>query len=320
LKAHEIVFTGLRQAQIRPIVVKDPEPGEVQVRTLANGICMFEVSLFTGAEPTKFPREVGHEGIGVVEKVGKGVTRLKEGDIVTCGRWHTVQNAPAWTARRIPRPPADPGVFLVEPANCVVIAVRSYDIVPGDRVLVLGAGYMGLLNVQLLGRCPLSELVVADVKPRNLELARQFGATEVIDAGSAEGRARLKAREEEPFDLVVEAAGAAATLAQATALVRSGGKLGIFAWHHEPRAVDLSTWHMRGIRVMNCAPNIGRDRNEETWERAIRLMECGTFDMTPLVTHRHPAEDVQAAMELAAERPSDYIKGVLLFSSPENSM
>ena len=313
MKAFEIVFTGERQTQIRPIAVEDPGHGEVQVRTLANGICMFEVSLFTGAEPTQFPREVGHEGIGVVEKVGKGVTRLKEGDVVTCGKWRSVQNAPAFSAHRIPRLPADPGTFLVEPANCVVIAVRSYDLVPGDRVLVLGAGYMGLLNVQLLGRCPLAELIVADVKPRNLQLAREFGATEVVDAGSQAGQARLKALQEEPLDLVVEAAGAAATLSQATELVRPGGKLGIFAWHHQPRPVDLGVWHMRGIRVMNCAPSIGRDRNEETWERAIRLITRGTFDMAPLVTHRHAADDVQAAMELAAERPSDYIKGVLTF-------
>jgi threonine dehydrogenase-like Zn-dependent dehydrogenase len=315
LKGYEIVFPGLRQTEIRPIVLEDPGHGEVQVRTLANGICMFEVSLFTGAEPTKFPREVGHEGIGVVEKVGKGVTRLKEGDIVTCGKWRTAQNAPASSAHRIPRLPADPGTFLVEPANCVVIAVRSYDLVPGDRVLVLGAGYMGLLNVQLLAHCPLAELIVADVKPRNLQLAREFGATEIVDPGSSSGQARLKALQEVPLDLVVEAAGAAATLSQATELVRPGGKLGIFAWHHALRSVDLSVWHTRGLRVMNCAPNIGRDRNEETWERAIRLIARGTFDMTPLVTHRHPADDVQAAMELAAERPSDYIKGVLSFQA-----
>src|SRR5437879_3916692 len=172
------------------MTVTDPDHGEVQVRTLANGICMFEVSLFTGAEPTPFPREVGHEGIGVVEKVGKGVKTLQEGDIVTCGKWRTVQNVPAWSAHPVTRRPADPGTFLVEPANCVVIAVRSYDIVPGDRVLVIGAGYMGLLNVQLLGRCPLAELVVADVKPRNLALAKQFGANELIDAGTPAGKER----------------------------------------------------------------------------------------------------------------------------------
>jgi threonine dehydrogenase-like Zn-dependent dehydrogenase len=60
---------------------------------------------------------------------------------------------------------------LAEPVECVVRAIDSYGIVPGDRVLVLGTGFMGLLNVQGLARCPLSELVVADLKPRNLELA-----------------------------------------------------------------------------------------------------------------------------------------------------
>src|SRR5207237_1670401 len=107
---------------------------------------------------------------------------LKAGDVVTCGKWRTLQNASAGSARRISHRPADPGAFLVEPANCVVIAVRSYDIVPGDRVLVLGAGYMGLLNVQLLAHCPFAELIVADVKPRNLQLAQEFGATEVVNA------------------------------------------------------------------------------------------------------------------------------------------
>lgn len=313
MNAYEIVFTDIRRSEIRPIQLADPGPEEVQVRTLANGICMWEVSLFTGVEPSAFPRAVGHEGIGVVEKVGKDVKQLREGDVVTCGPWRSHQNRAAASLHRFSKRPEDPGIFLAEPANCVVIAVRSYDIVPGDRVLVIGAGYMGLLNVQLLAHCPLAELIVADVKPRNLELARRFGATEIIDAGSPEGVARLEALKQQPFDLVVEAAGAATTLTQATELVRAGGKLGIFAWHHEPRPVNLSIWHMRGIRVMNCAPGIGRDRNEDTWGRAIRLMERGTFDMAPLVTHRHPAEDVQNAMEQAAARGADYIKGTLIF-------
>ena len=148
-------------------------------------------------------------------------------------------------------------------------------------------------------------------------MGHEFGATEAVNAATAAGQARLEELRKQPLDLVVEAAGAAATLSQATDLVRPGGKLGIFAWHHEPRSVNLSAWHTRGLRVMNCAPNIGRDRNEETWDRAIRLMQRGIFDMTPLVTHRHPAEDVQAAMELAAERPGDYIKGVLTFQATE---
>lgn len=314
MRAQEIIFTAPRTAEIREIAIEDPGPGEVQVRTLANGICMMEVSLFTGAEPTEFPRRVGHEGVGVVEKVGAGVKDLREGDLVTSHQWRTVQNQSPGGTHRLPKRLSDPSTWLVEPANCVVTAVRSYDIVPGDRVFVLGAGYMGLLNVQLLAHCPLAELVVADMKPKNLELARRFGATEVIDIRGEAGKARLAALEKEPFDLVVEAAGAPTTVDPASRLVRTGGKLGIFAWHHEPRSVDLGFWHMRGLRVMNCAPGIGADRNERSWERAIRLLDRGVFDMAPLVTHRHPASEVQSAMELAAERPEGYIKGVLTFS------
>jgi threonine dehydrogenase-like Zn-dependent dehydrogenase len=315
MRAQEIIFTAPRGSEIREITVADPGPGEVQVRTLANGICMMEVSLFTGAEPTEFPRRVGHEGIGIVEKVGPGVKGFQEGEVVTCSQWCTVQNQSTWATHRLPRRPADPATWLVEPANCVVTAVRSYDIVPGDRVFVLGAGYMGLLNVQLLAACPLAELVVADVKATNLELAHRFGATEVIDASTSEGRERIATLEKQsPFDLVVEAAGAPTTVEAASRLVRTGGKLGVFAWHHEPRSVDLGLWHMRGLRVMNCAPGIGTDRNERSWERAIRLLDRGTFDMGSLITHRHPVSDVQSAMELAAERPEGYIKGVLTFS------
>lgn len=313
MRAQEVVFTAPGKAELREMPVEDPGPDEVQVRTLANGICMFEVSLFTGAEPTEFPRSVGHEGIGVVEKVGSRIKDVREGDIVTCFQWRTVQNQGRWATHKLPRRPQDPATWLVEPANCVVIAVRSYDIVPGERVFVLGAGYMGLLNVQLLAHCPLAELVVADVKAKNLELARRFGATEVLDVSTPTGQERMAQLQQEPFDLVVEAAGAPTTVQQASRLVRGGGKLGIFAWHHEPRPVDLGLWHTRGIRVMNCAPNIGTDRNERTWERAIRLLERGTFDMAPLITHRHPITDVQAAMELAAARPEGYIKGVLSF-------
>lgn len=59
---------------------------------------------------------------------------------------------------------------------------------PGDRVLVLGAGYMGLLNVIGLAHSPVSELVVTDIKEKNLELARSFGATHIINSGTDQGR------------------------------------------------------------------------------------------------------------------------------------
>lgn len=313
MKAQGIYMVEPGKVEVRELDVPDPGPGEVQVRCLANGICMGEVSLFLGWEPLSGPRLVGHEGVGVVTKLGPSVGGLAEGDIVTCGPWASVSNYPASALCRFTSPPTDPATALAEPVACVVGALYSYDITPGDRVLLLGAGFMGLLNVQGVAHSPVKQLVVVDVKPENLELAARFGATEVLQAGTTEADERLGEIRQDPFDLVIEAAGVEATLQQAGALTRPGGRLAIFAWHHHPRTVDFGLWHVRGLRVLNSSPQISRDRNVSNMKRAVDLIERGVFDLAPLVTHRHRICEAQEAMELAAERPRGYVKGVFLF-------
>ena len=315
MKAQAVFIVEPGRAEIREVEISDPKPDEVQIECVANGICMGEVTHFRGQEVHRWPlpRIVGHEGIGVVTKVGADVEGYEEGDYAVCRAWTSASNCRVDNAPKFTRPPDDPAVYLAEPVDCVAGALYSYDITPGDRVLLIGAGYMGLLNVQGLAAYPLAELVVADLKPRNLELARSFGATKVIQSGTPEGDAQLGAYRDDPFDLVVEAAGAPATLQMAGGLVRTGGRLGMFAWHHAPVAVDFSTWHMSGLTVLNSSPFITIDRNINYMERAVRLMEKGVFDQSELVTHRHQVRDVQQAMELSNDRPADYIKGVLLF-------
>ncbi len=315
MKSRAIWFTEPHRAEVREIQVPDPGPDEVTVRCVANGICMGEVSLFRDVETDRWPlpRIVGHEGVGRVTKVGPGVTSHNEGDWVVCRQWAWDRNYAAHGLPVLAAPPKDPTAFLAEPVECVVGALRAYDLTPGDRVLVIGAGFMGQINVQGLAHCPLAELVVADLKPPNLELAESFGATEVINSGTDAGVARLESLREHPFDLVVECAGSAPALAVAQRHIRVGGRLAIFSWHHEPRTVSLGDWHVNGYTVLNAGPNISRDHNVDHLDRAVRLLEAGVFGLGPLITHRHSAIDVQHAMELALERPGDYIKGVLMF-------
>ena len=313
MKAQVAYLCGPRKIELREVDVPDPGPGEVQIRTVANGICMLEVSHYIGAEKAPEPFAAGHEGIGLVTKLGRGVQNVREGDYVHCFRWATVQNTGAGGLLKFDPPPKDPAIFLAEPAVCACIALRTYDLTAGDRALVLGAGFMGLLNVQALAHSALAELVVADLKPHNLGLARQYGATETIQIGTSAGDARLEQLKADPFDLVVEAAGAEQALQSAAGLTRAGGRLSIFSWHHKPRTVNFGEWHVKGLTVVNSSPLIARDHNVNYFHRAIRLLCNGTFDMSKLVTHRHPFAQIEDAMELAAERPADYIKGVLTF-------
>ena len=86
MKAQSVYFTQPGASEIREVDVPDPGPDQVQVCTVANGICMGEVSLFNGSEPASFPRTVGHEGIAVVTKVGKYVNHLRKATTCIRGR------------------------------------------------------------------------------------------------------------------------------------------------------------------------------------------------------------------------------------------
>jgi L-iditol 2-dehydrogenase len=311
MNAYKIVIPEVGKVDIREIQVGDPKPNELQVKCLANGVCMLEVAQFAGWEPI-WP-STGHEGIGVVTKVGADVHGVEEGDCVACELWASLSNMPAADCPRFSAPPDDPSLYIVEPPSCVVLAAPFYEIIPGDRVLVLGAGYMGLLNVQLLGRYPLAELIVSDVKGRNLKIAKSFGATEVINSASDEGQARLQALKENPFDLVVETAGVEQTIQMAGSLTRLGGRIAAFAWHHKARTLDMGEWLVKGLKVLNTAPNIAADYNTKRFERTIALLERGVFDMRPLITHRYAATEAQRAMEESTQRKGEFIKGVLIF-------
>ena len=313
MKTETIMLTAERRVEVQETDIPEIADNEVLVECIANGICMLEVSTFTGTEKRSYPFPLGHEGIGRAMKCGKDVQKVKEGDYVTCRNWARHQVIRENGLFVFSSPPKDPATALVEPVSCIAGALFSYNIMSGDRVLLLGAGYMGLLNVIGLAHSPVSELVVTDIKERNLELARSLGATHTINSGTDQGRSELEALRRTPFDLVVECAGVQDTVDQATRLTRRGGRLAIFSWHHQPRSVNLGAWHGGGFTVLNSSPMISTDRRVSDMERAMRLIECGMFDQSQLVTHRHSYKDAQAAMELAAERRDDYIKGVLLF-------
>ena len=313
MKSLNVVFTRVGKAEVQEHEVGDPREGEIQVRCVANGICMAEVTQFTGDEPRDFPREVGHEGIGQIVKVGPGVRGLSEGDWVDCWKWNTIQNFAASRAHKYGNTPGDPGIMLAEPVACVIRSLYASDIYPGDRALLIGAGFMGLLNAQGMGHYPLGEFVAVDVKPENLRLARAYGATEIVQVGTPDGDARYEELKQDPFDIVIEAAGAEKTIQDAGSLTRRGGRLIMFAWHHHPRSVDMGLWHTRGLKVLNTAPGIGSDVNVDAQGRAVRLLDNGVFNLSEMVTHRHHVTDVQEAMEISTERGAGFIKGVLTF-------
>ena len=168
MKTESILLTAEREVEIREIDIPEIEDDQILIESVANGICMLEISLFTGTEKFRYPWSLGHEGVGRAIKCGKDVKTVKEGDYVNCGTWarHQIRNGRRGIC--LQESPQRPGHALVEPVSCIASALPAYNIMSGDRVLLLGAGYMGLLNVIGLAHTPISELVVTDIKEKNL--------------------------------------------------------------------------------------------------------------------------------------------------------
>ena len=314
MKSLTAFFEGRQHVYLREIELPDPRHNEIQAKTLYNGICMAEIWKYNGVT---FPEPMlpGHEGIGVVTKVGSEVSGVREGDLVTTTTWGEYVNMASGSFIPLQPMPAERMKYhLVEPVSCIVTAVDELHIYPGDSVVVFGAGYMGLLLIQLLSSCPLRRLVVADLKEENLRLAKAYGAGETVNLATPEGKRRLEELEQEPFEIAYECSGSQAAFSCCERLLGKAGKLGVYAWHHGERSFDGHIWHTRGLSLFNVSPwIINRMKSMNPWYAANRLIDAGKIDQRDLITHEYAFEDIERAMIESTARKDGFIKSVLKF-------
>lgn len=299
-----------------------PGPGEVLVRVAAAGICMSDREVYDGrrdAGYVRYPLTPGHEWSGTVEAVGEGVDRrltgrrtvaegfrncgvcdrCRDGETSLCaaGYDETGFTRPGAFADHLLAParllhPLDDtadlrSAALLEPAAVVAAAVRAAAPQPGERVVVVGTGTLGLLAVQLLARYSPAELTVVDPRTERAELAREFGATGVRTPEAATD-------EHGRYDLALETAGAPATAAAACALARRGGRVlltGIFppgATGIDPALLTLRQLTLRGVFG---APTTA-------WAFAVRAFTAGLLVPGPLISHEFPLEKYAEAVAL----------------------
>lgn len=297
----------------------DPGEDQIEVEAVLGAVCTHEVSLYLGdLTHPRYPMVPGHEAVHRVTRVGKGVTHVKEGDYVSCcwymGQWSRKLIGPAKYAYKLPDKLGDPANWIVEPAASIVNAVNLMDIRPGMRVLLIGAGFMGLLMIQLVSRYPLTEFVCLDVKPHNLDLAKKCGAYDVYDPTSSKGMAALERFGDGSFDLVIECSGSQSGLDTAIRYSGMAGTIALFGWHRKQRTVDFKLGHLRGQRLLHTSPALDTGREyERFWPITIRLMERGVFNLAPLISHRYPGEEVARCFEDSVRRENGFIKSVLDF-------
>ena len=184
--------------------------------------------------------------------------------------------------------------WVVEPVACIVTGIDRCEAKPGQRIAIVGCGFMGLMIIQGLKGVGLNQLIALDVDDDRLAMAMEMGATETHNS-AAEGFDEIKrdlaTRE---IDCVVDSSGAQPGLDLATDIVKRAGMINLFGWMKGEEAIfDPSKWHGKAISVVNSSPAA---QIRDPFPPAIRMIEQGIIDLKPLVTHTVTLDECKAVM------------------------
>lgn len=317
-------------------------PGDALVRITTTTICGGDVHLRHGVIPAEMGFVMGHEYVGVVEAVADGVRTLRPGDrvvgaaIISCGVCDRCTKGAAQQCREggilgagrtwgglggthaellrvpfadrttavVPADLDDEQVLLVgDILSTGLHGARTGGVAPGDVVVVLGAGPVGLCAVHAATLFGPSRIVATDLEPGRLAVARRVGADATVDAGDADVVAAvLEATGGIEPDVVIEAAGSQATLLQAAELVRPGGRIAVIGNPGAARELPLIDLFNKAATVTGGLAAL--DRMPEL----IRLIAAGRLDLRPLITHRFALDEIEAAFELFERRREGVVK------------
>ncbi len=295
-----------------------PGPGQVLLRIRACGICHSEMQAFlNGPASGAPPLLLGHEGVGEVVQLGEGVDGFAVGDRVSGLFGQAFATHALADAARILRVPSSlrDEEALLEPIKCVVTAARGASYEFGDDVALVGCGYMGLLVLSCLRGGGARQIVGIDVDPARLELARELGATAVVDARGGRSDVVNAVREltgGRMIDVAIEAAGNGAALELACSVLRrTRPKLVMVGYHNRPQTIDLTEFAAKGLIMHVTHPSYSEDQIEDM-RRALWALEMGIIPAGRLVTHRYSLHEIAAGFEAALTPPAGYVKGVVI--------
>jgi len=164
--------------------------------------------------------------------------------------------------------------------------------IPGSVVLITGCGPIGIFAVGICKAAGASRIIASDVNETRLALAKQMGAHDVVHPSEAEAAVK-KATDGLGADVVLEMSGVPSAIHQALALVRVGGRVQMLGIPAKPMDINFATEVIfKGITIYGV---VGR-RMYDTWIQMTRFLRSGEFDPTPVITHRFPLKDYDAAI------------------------
>jgi L-iditol 2-dehydrogenase len=328
------VLRGVGDVVVEDRPIPKPGPGEVLVRVGSAGVCGSDVHYYEHGRIGHFvvesPLVLGHEAGGDVVAVGPGVTSLTPGQRVSvepgvpcrscsqclAGRYNLCPYVqffatppydgafceyvvmPEAFVHAVPDSVSNDAAALLEPLSVGIWASRRGEVTAGSRVLVVGAGPIGLVCMQAARAFGATQVFVSDVNPHRLELAERLGAT-ALDVSQQ----RIRDYGIEP-DVLIECSGNARATADAIQTVARAGRVVLVGMGGDELPIPLP--YVQDHELMLT----GVFRYANTWPTAIALVDSGRVDVDSLVTGHYGLDDVEKALT-AARRDPTTVKAVV---------
>jgi alcohol dehydrogenase len=304
-------------------------PTDAIVRVAKTTICGTDLHILKGDVPTCTPgRVLGHEGVGVVEQTGAGVTQIKKGDhvliscISSCGKceycrrgmyshcttggWILGNTIDGTQAEYVRIPHADTSLYPIPDGSDEDALVMLSDILPtgfecgvlngkvqpGASVAIVGAGPVGLAALLTAQFYSPAELIVIDLDENRLEAAKRFGATKTVKATGEEAKRQLlQLTENKGVDTAIEAVGIPATFELCQEILAAGGVIANIGVHGVKADLHLETLWSHNIAITT------RLVDTVTTPMLLKTVRSGKIDPKKLITHRFKLDAILDAYE-----------------------
>lgn len=327
-----------------------PAPDEVKVQIGKVGICGSDVHYWENGRIGDFvvrePMILGHECAGTVVEVGENVTHLTVGDRVAIepgvprlssavsnyymkkgqynlcpdifffatppddGSFCTFVNHKADYCFKLPDHVSLEEGAMIEPLSTGIYAARVAPVRMGDTVIITGAGPIGLMNLLACKAAGAANIVISDRVPARLEIAREIGASQVVEGDAAELKAiAQELTEGRGADVCIECAGHPSALQASIGAVRAGGTVVVIGLPPGDEAtLNISDLVVREVTLRPIF------RYNNTFPTGVDLLASGKVDVKPLISRRFELSEVPEAFQYVVDNRATCMKAIINIS------
>ena len=295
-----------------------PEPGDGEIRLKVKwvGVCGSDVEAYRGSRQPEYlstPARLGHEVSAVIDKLGANVNGLKVGDKVTCRYvWGAFAEYIVCKPFNVKVMPADfpmLEISLIEILPGVIHAAELSDLSAVKNVLIMGQGVSGLVLTQVLSLYSPKNLVVTDLKEKNLALAKKYGATHTYQIPNSETPTMDVVGQDFPdgFDVVIPCLLEGDGMVDAIDCAALRGRIvmyGCIGICNKP--IDFFKVHRKRLEIYSTEPRTDIDMRRY-FDESVRLVLNGLVNTSEMVTDKFPLSEIAQAFKIREDQTNNSI-------------